>query len=113
MNLVLRPKALLERLQPEYAIGRFPATIGRHRTNDIELSFESVSRYHAKIEVHDDTLRVVDLHSANGTFVNGKRVQIAPLMDQDVLMFGSLEFTVSRPKDQTSRPVEDDLSSQT
>lgn len=94
-HVALRPKALLPRLQPEYEVDHFPATIGRHPTNDIELPFDSVSRFHARLEVQGSKLRIVDLHSANGTFVNGKRVQISPLLDQDVVAFGGVELTVN------------------
>lgn len=94
-HVIFRPKTLLPRLQPEYEIENFPATLGRHPTNDIELPFDSVSRFHARLEFNADKLRIVDLHSANGTFVNGKRVQISPLMDQDLLAFGGIEMTVT------------------
>jgi two-component system NtrC family sensor kinase len=94
-HVALRPKALLPRLSPEYEVDGFPATIGRHPTNDIELPFDSVSRFHARLELQGNKLRIVDLHSANGTFVNGKRVQISPLLDQDLIAFGGVELTVS------------------
>ncbi len=111
--LILRPKTLLPRLKPEYRLDRFPATIGRHRSNDIELPFDSVSRYHARIELQDSQLKAVDLRSSNGTFVNGKRVQIAPVVDQDVLKFGSIEFIISRPADAGHKEPERDVASET
>jgi signal transduction histidine kinase len=95
-EVMFRPKNMLPRLLPEYAVDGFPATIGRHPTNDIELPFDSVSRFHARVEVHDGALRIVDLKSSNGTFVNGRRVQIAPLVDQDLVTFGSIEMSFSR-----------------
>ncbi|MBI1784831.1 FHA domain-containing protein [Candidatus Sumerlaeota bacterium] len=95
VTLVLRPKTPMPRVNPEYRIERFPASIGRHRSNDIELPFESVSRFHARIEEQGGILKVVDLKSSNGTFVNGKKIQISPLMDQDMVTFGSIEFSVT------------------
>lgn len=89
---ILRPRELRQRLEPEYQIDQFPLTVGRHESNDIELPFDSVSRFHARIEVHDGALRIVDLQSSNGTSVNGKRVRIAPLQNQDVIAFGSVEM---------------------
>lgn len=95
VQLALRPKTLSEGLKPEYIVDRYPVTIGRHPTNDIELPFDAVSRYHARIELFDGQPRIVDLNSSNGTYVNSRRVQLAQLEDQDVLAFGSLEFSVA------------------
>jgi signal transduction histidine kinase len=95
IQIVLRPRDLIEGLKPEYCIERFPATVGRHPTNDIELPFEAISRYHARIELQDNQLRLVDLRSSNGSYVNQKRVQIAPLEDQDTISFGSMEFALT------------------
>lgn len=92
-QVIFRPKNILPRLQPEYRIDRFPATIGRHPTNDVELPFDSVSRFHARLEKHGEEIRIIDLHSSNGTFVNSARVQISPLVDQDLVGFGGIEMT--------------------
>lgn len=92
-RVVLRPKNPLPQLQPQYTLDQFPSTIGRHPTNDIELPFDSVSRFHARIEIEGSRLRIVDLHSSNGTMVNGKRVQLSPLLDQDLLTLGGIELS--------------------
>jgi ABC-type multidrug transport system ATPase subunit/pSer/pThr/pTyr-binding forkhead associated (FHA) protein len=52
-----------------YRIGRAP------EGNDLRLDDPRVSRYHAVIERTGAYYRVQDLHSHNGTFVNGKRVE--------------------------------------
>jgi DNA-binding NtrC family response regulator len=44
-----------------------------------------LSRAHASLELRDGRAFVRDLGSRNGTFVNGERVETAPLNDQDVL----------------------------
>lgn len=103
--LIVRPKSMLPRLLPEYRIVKFPAMIGRHHTNDIELPFDSVSRYHARIEVVGHQLKVQDLKSSNGTFINGRRVQTGSIQDQDVLAFGSVEFTVSHAVHEPETPA--------
>ena len=97
LPIILRPKNLVAGLQPEYLVDHFPATIGRHPVNDVELPFDSVSRYHARLEMRAGRLHLVDLRSSNGTFVNGKRVQIAPIMDSDAVTFGSIDFSVTLP----------------
>ena len=58
-------------LQPRAAQRRL--TIGRAAENDVILDHPQVSRRHAVIELQSGGATVVD-HSANGTFVNGKRL---------------------------------------
>ena len=48
--------------------------IGRARHNDVKLGDESVSSSHATLLRKGTVWYVVDLHSANGTFVDGSRV---------------------------------------
>jgi pSer/pThr/pTyr-binding forkhead associated (FHA) protein len=51
------------------------AVIGRSaRRADLVLHDPEVSRRHASLHLHDDGLRVEDLHSTNGTFLNDERV---------------------------------------
>ena len=48
--------------------------IGRSITADIPLEDPMISRKHAVIERHDDVIRVLDVRSMNGVFVNGERI---------------------------------------
>lgn len=50
-------------------------TIGRTGDNDVVLNSHGVSKHHATIERHGDTFVLVDNDSANGLFVDGKRVK--------------------------------------
>jgi hypothetical protein len=57
-----------------------------------------LSRRHALIRLHEDTLLVKDLSSRNGTFVNNTMVKSGethPLKDGDELRFGNLAVRVS------------------
>jgi EAL domain-containing protein (putative c-di-GMP-specific phosphodiesterase class I) len=54
-----------------------------------------VSKHHAEIYSDGETLRVRDLGSRNGTFLNRQPVADAPLHMGDVLHFGDFEFTVA------------------
>lgn len=49
-------------------------TIGRGSENDIVLAYEAVSRMHARITFEGGYYYVVDLNSANGTFVDNRRI---------------------------------------
>src|SRR5262245_45592468 len=56
-----------------------PFTVGRDPGNDIILRDPKVSRHHAEIVFERSFFVLHDLASANGTYVNGKRVRVAPL----------------------------------
>ena len=56
-----------------------PFTVGRDPGNDIILRDPKVSRHHAEIVFERGFFVLHDLASANGTFVNAKRVRVAPL----------------------------------
>jgi len=75
-------------------IGDQPITIGRSPQADITLSDEKVSRLHCGISREGPRIIVRDLKSKNGTYLNGERVDSAPLQSGDVLRVGSTFFTV-------------------
>lgn len=68
--------------------------IGRSSRCDLTLAEQLVSRTHAEIVADTRGVTVLDLGSANGTFVNGAQVE-APvaLADGDTVRFGEAEFT--------------------
>jgi diguanylate cyclase (GGDEF)-like protein len=49
-------------------------TLGRSPKADVELSDVGISRKHARILHRGETVFVEDLRSANGTYVNGRRI---------------------------------------
>src|SRR6185503_4301821 len=70
-TFVIRPKDY----EPSTVkLDRLKLTIGRSSRNDICISDPFASRLHAEIKRENDTVMLVDNGSANGTFVNGKRV---------------------------------------
>ena len=65
-----------------YACGKV-TTLGRVETNDVVLPDPKVSRSHALLRIlGDGRYYLIDLGSANGTLVNGKRI-VAPVMLND------------------------------
>ena len=65
-----------------------PLALGRDSSNAIRLQDTEISRRHAELRLDRDGYRVVDLQSANGTFVNGKAVDQSPLHSGDRLQLG-------------------------
>lgn len=65
-----------------------PMALGRDGSNPIRLHDNEVSRRHAEMRPVDDAYRIVDLGSANGTYVNGRPVDQAPLKSGDQVRIG-------------------------
>ena len=78
------------------SIDTLPFRIGRDASCELPVASRDISRIHAKIErTGEDGLRVTDLGSTNGTFVNRERLDkhgCALLNDGDILHFGTSEF---------------------
>ena len=71
-------------------------TIGRSVSCDIVIPLAIVSRLHARIELHHDRYVLSDAGSANGTFVNGVRIeQDHQLSTNDEIWLGSPEAKLS------------------
>jgi signal transduction histidine kinase len=62
--------------------------VGRDAGNHIRLFDTEVSRRHAEFHETADGFRVVDVGSANGTFVNSQRITDAPLQPGDLIQIG-------------------------
>ncbi|SMF31767.1 FOG: FHA domain [Alteromonadaceae bacterium Bs31] len=84
-------------------------TIGRSKECEISLGVTHLSRVHAQISVTQRGLELKDLSSANGTFVNGQRIERAVLKPGDEVRFDTVSFQVSGPQQDleltTVRPV--------
>jgi hypothetical protein len=79
--------------QPLHVVGPAGVTIGRSAPADIIVSEPGVSRQHCVVEFAADKLRVSDLNSTNGTYVDNERVgrpQILPV--GSVLRVGNVSF---------------------
>ncbi len=63
-------------------------TIGRDASNGLVLTDLLVSRRHAELRRSAGGIEIVDLGSANGIYVNGRRVQVARLNEGDLVGVG-------------------------
>ena len=70
------------------AITREWTRIGRSLAADLRFDDATVSRRHALVVDQEEGVRVIDDRSLNGIFVNGRRVEWAPLTDGDEITIG-------------------------
>lgn len=71
--------------------------IGRALECDISILEPALSRKHAELELVGDDLVLRDLGSANGTYVNGEKIDEVKLKDGDRMQFDKIHFIVSAP----------------
>ncbi len=87
--LVVQGDASLREIPVEGAV-----IVGRGEGCDLLLLDGAASRQHARFEPSGRAIRVVDLESTNGTWVNGKRIREAQLLDGDEVAIGGIRLRV-------------------
>ncbi|HBE10186.1 MAG TPA: hypothetical protein DCY81_06590, partial [Lachnospiraceae bacterium] len=102
----LMPRIRLENLNgeiPEFVINKDNFVIGRSPDSaDYAVLETAVSRTHCKISQVGNRVAVIDLGSANGTFVNGARLNSGEaryISDKDVLRIGHSDFLIRFPQE--------------
>ena len=83
-----------------YDVDRLPFRIGRDAGNELVVPALGLSRHHAELDGDiSGRLRLTDLGSTNGTFVNRERIEGSVLLEaNDVLHFGHAEFRLAEAK---------------
>ena len=80
-----------DRAGKQYNLAQARNTIGRDATEcDIVLDDDTVSAEHAAVLYENEQFVLYDLASTNGTFLNERRIQRQPLMDDDVVQLGEV-----------------------
>jgi phage tail-like protein len=109
----------LEIIDPEGNRRRFPlaeggadvaVTIGRQPGNDLTFNDQRISRQHALIACTSTGCRIVDMNSANGTYVNAERIPPevpVPLKPGDELRVGSYQMILWQAPDFANEAIED------
>ena len=78
-----------------YVLGEGETLAGRSDDVDIFLGDVTVSRHHARFTVDSSGLRVEDLGSTNGIYVNMNRLDTSPLQEGDRLIIGKFHLVVA------------------
>ncbi len=81
--------------QKTYYLTKNITLIGRSEMNDLIPKSKAVSPMHSRIEKIAGKFKLVDLTSSQGTFVNGRRIDIRFLNDGDEISFESIKYTFS------------------
>src|SRR5437764_11494785 len=85
--------------EPSGTVKTFPMrqdrfVIGRSDHCDLSIADSSVSGRHAEILRTNGDIKIRDLGSANGIYLNGERIEQAELFDGDVLRLGQTSVRV-------------------
>lgn len=79
--------------------------LGRSQACDVVVPHEEVTAIHAVLEMTDGGLRVYDMNSRNGTFVNGKKTIAESVRLGDTIKFGPLEFELRKYDVKQAKPA--------
>ncbi len=72
-------------------------TIGRDPSNRIPIADQFVSKFHAKLLITPSSMTLVDLGSANKSYVNGEAIREAAVRYGDELQFAGVRCRLLAP----------------
>lgn len=101
VNLVLFKK---DGSKASFSLTEEVTVMGRGHDCELRIPLKVVSRKHCQLSPNQQSLKIQDLDSRGGTFVNGKRVNAASLKAGDYITIGPLTFQVQidgEPKETT------------
>jgi len=91
----------------DFRLSASRALIGRSNVNDIVLEDQFVSKQHALLLRERDAVVLVDLKSANGTYVNSRRIRRTVLRDCDIISLGDHRIKISYANSANISGIED------
>lgn len=79
-----------------YAVGGGTYVMGRGSDCDLVLASDIVSRSHARLVVGTNDVKVTDLGSSNGTYINGARVLgEGTILEGDIVLVGDVALQLN------------------
>lgn len=91
-----------------FSLHKDSTVIGRREDCDLRIPLGEISRKHCRISLDGEALRLEDLGSSNGTYVNGNRIQEATVHAGDTIQLGHIAFVVQVD----GVPADEDLAPQ-
>lgn len=89
-----------------FSITRDVTVMGRREDCDFRIPLGDISRKHCRLIKEDNILKIEDLGSSNGTYVNGKRIHETELAPGDTVQIGPVVFVLQLD----GEPHDDDLA---
>jgi pSer/pThr/pTyr-binding forkhead associated (FHA) protein len=89
-------------------IGGKPLLFGRRKPSRLQIDDSAVSSIHGVIYQHAEHLWLIDLHSTNGTRINGHRVRCASLLPGQSFTVGGTRLkyvAIPKPASQSTQPA--------
>jgi len=96
-----------------FALPSSVTTIGRRQECDLCIPLMVISRKHCEINQDQGQLRIRDLGSRNGTFLNGHKIDEAVLDPGDKIQVGPLTFIIQIDNQPAELPTADAVHPQT
>lgn len=104
VNLVLFKK---DGSQQSFSLPSNTTVIGRRHDCDLCVPLMVVSRRHCQLLQNNESVKIRDLDSKSGTFLNGRRIEEAKLKAGDYIRIGPLTFQlqIDGKPEKTIRPT--------
>jgi len=86
----------------DFPLGEGITLIGRQDDCDLRIPLSEISRKHAQLIIHEGSVTIRDMGSANGTYINNRRVAEQELTPGDHIIIGPVVFTLQidgKPQD--------------
>ena len=97
----------------EFVLREGVSTIGRKEDCDLRIPLADISRHHSEVTASDGKVKIRDLDSSNGTFVNLARIEEQELEPGDRVSIGPVVFTLQVDGEPaTIEPVRTKLTTQ-
>ncbi len=91
VNLVIFGKNSSRKI---FALPSSVTVIGRQRGCDLRIPLMSVSKKHCQLNIDNGNLKLRDLGSRNGTYLDGKRIEEAVVQAGNSVRIGPLTFVI-------------------
>ena len=78
-----------------WELGQKPVAVGRGKSADVVIDDATLSRRHFVVQREGENYLLKDLNSQNGTWVDGRRAQLATLHHHDCILAGRTIFLFS------------------
>lgn len=100
--------SLMGRPVRNYTFEKTAIVVGRDPNADVFVDNPGVSRDHFRLErTESGEYRLIDLGSANGTYVNDRMVNAVLVRDNDIVRFGKYTLWVGYESDRRAKPREE------